>query len=169
MLTTWHWPIAPKSSKIAEENLSKDMHIICDNLKHWKLKLSVNKTFASSFHIRNHLANYQIKVKIPFDNVLKCETNPKYLGIKLDRSLTFKPHLTDLKNKVATRVALVKRLANLSWGASHNILRTSSLALVFPPQSTAHPPGAAVLTATWLILNFTKQCEQLMAASCQPH
>ena len=89
------------------------------------------KTLATNFYIRNHPAPYKFQVKIPTGDILKFEPKSKCFGIKLARNLTFKNHLADLQNKVATRVVLIKRLASLTSGASFQILQTSSLALVF--------------------------------------
>jgi hypothetical protein len=54
---------------------------------------------------------------------------PKYLGVTLDRSLTYNAHLTKTGQKVAARVNIVRKLAGTNWGASADTLRTASLAL----------------------------------------
>ena len=56
---------------------------------------------------------------------------PMYLGVKLDRSLTFH-HLEALCKKLSTTVALLKQLAGSGWGAGAKTLCTSAL-----PRSTA--------------------------------
>ena len=61
------------------------------------------------------MADYQLQVCID-ENHLKFETKPTYLGVTLDQSLMFKVHLTKLKNKVSSRVALIRRLAGTKWG-----------------------------------------------------
>ena len=55
---------------------------------------------------------------------------PTYLGLKLDRALTFHRHLVSLRQKLTTRVGLLRRLAGSSWGAGAITLRTATLALV---------------------------------------
>lgn len=57
--------------------------------------------------------------------------NPKYLGVTLDRTLTYKPHLLRLGEKLKTRNNVIQKLAGSGWGADANTLRTSSLALVY--------------------------------------
>ena len=57
--------------------------------------------------------------------------DPTYHGITLDRSLTYKNHLHKLKQKVFSRVALVRKLSGTNWGTSFDTLRTSTTALVF--------------------------------------
>ena len=49
----------------------------------------------------------------------------------MDRSLTYRHHLESLKMKVASRVALIRKLAGTTWGADAATLRISVLALVF--------------------------------------
>jgi len=55
---------------------------------------------------------------------------PKYLGVTLDRSLTYRRHLESFRKKLTSRVALLRRLAGSSWGAEATTLRTATLALV---------------------------------------
>ncbi|UYV62046.1 hypothetical protein LAZ67_1007609 [Cordylochernes scorpioides] len=52
-------------------------------------------------------------------------------GIHLDRTLTFKTHLTKLKGKLSSRNNILHKLAGSSWGSDANTLRTSALALIF--------------------------------------
>jgi len=56
----------------------------------------------------------------------------KYLGIKLDKTMTFKQHLEGVKDKLKTRNNIIGKLAGTSWGCwALNVLRTSVLALVY--------------------------------------
>ena len=65
------------------------------------------------------------------NNRLEVQQAPKYLGVRLDRTLSFKQHLEDVRAKVTSRVALIRRLAGTTWGASAKTLRLSTQALVF--------------------------------------
>ena len=82
---------------------------------------------------KNHHGGYQLKVESFPGKLLPFQNNQTYLGITLDRSLTFKDHILKLKNKISSRVALIKRLADLTWGCSFNVLRTSTSALLYAP------------------------------------
>ena len=53
------------------------------------------------------------------------------LGVKLDRSLTFRHNLETLRKKLATRVTLLRRLASKGWGAGAKPLRRAALSLVY--------------------------------------
>ena len=79
-------------------------------------------------------------MSVTFDgSVLKHNNNPVYLGLTLDRSLTYREHLTGLSKKIATRVNIIQKLAGSVWGASANTLRTATLALVFSPAEYVAP------------------------------
>ena len=56
---------------------------------------------------------------------------PKYLGITLDRSLTYGVHLKATAAKVSARNSLLRKLAGCQWGASFDVLRSSALALCY--------------------------------------
>jgi len=91
------------------------------------------KTVSSVFHIINQHAGYQLKLESSPGKILPFRNNPTYLGIILDRSLTFKDYVLKLKSKVSSRIALIKRLTGLTWGCTYRVLRTSTTALVCAP------------------------------------
>ena len=94
-----------------------------------RLKLSHTKTVTAAFHLHNREAKRELKVcnigkTLPFCPV------PTYLGVKLDRSLTYRTHLEALRKKLCTRVSLLRRLVGTGWGPSAKTLRTAALSLV---------------------------------------
>ena len=99
-------------------------------LQTWRLKLSHTKTVTAAFHLNNREAKRELKVYsngrlLPF-----CPT-PTYLGVKLDRSLTFRHHLVALRKKLSSRVTLLRRLVGSGWGAGAKTLRIATLSLVY--------------------------------------
>jgi hypothetical protein len=56
---------------------------------------------------------------------------PRYLEVKLDRTLIYKQHLETLTDKLKTRNNIIFKLAGTSWECNANILRISALALVY--------------------------------------
>ena len=99
-------------------------------LQTWRLKLSHTKTVTAVFHLNNQEAKRELKVYnngrlLPF-----CPT-PTYLGVKLDRSLTFRHHLVALRKKLFSRVTLLRRLVSSGWGAGAKTLRIATLSPVF--------------------------------------
>ena len=56
---------------------------------------------------------------------------PKYLGVTLDRSLTYRKRIENVRDKVKSRCNIISKLAGTDWGASAPVLRTSAIALVY--------------------------------------
>ena len=71
-------------------------------------------------------------LKVNFNNeTLPFCYEPKYSGVTLDWSFTYRRHLETLRKKLTSRVALLlRRLAGSGWGAEATTLRTATLALV---------------------------------------
>jgi hypothetical protein len=57
--------------------------------------------------------------------------HPKYLGVTLDRTLTYNAHLTKSSKKVSARINIVRKLAGTGWGAGTETLRTAALTIVY--------------------------------------
>ena len=93
---------------------------------------------SATCHLNNREAKRGLNVNIN-GRRLTCQRTPTYLGVKLDRTLTYRDHLTALRGKVMARSALIRRLAGTSWGASTPTLRTSTLALVYAPAEYCAP------------------------------
>ena len=116
--------------KDLEGTLSQDMSTPSAYLQTWRLKLSHTKMVTTAFHLNNREAKCELKVYnngrlLPF-----CPT-PTYLGVKLDRLLTFHHHLVALHKKLSLRVTLLRRLMGLGWGAGAKTLRIATLSLVY--------------------------------------
>ena len=107
--------------KELERILSQDMTTLSEYLQTWRLKLSHTKTVTAAFHLHNGEAKRELKVcnigkTLPFCPV------PTYFGVKLDKSLTYRPHLEALRKKLCARVSLLRRLVGTDWGASAKTL-----------------------------------------------
>ena len=113
-----------------EDTLSQDMTTLSAYLQTWRLKLSNTKTVTAAFHLHNRETKRELNV-YNNGNLLPPYPVPTYLGVKLDRSLTFRHHIEALCKKLSTRVALLRRLAGSEWGAGAKTLRISALSLVY--------------------------------------
>ena len=110
--------------------LSQDMSTLSAYLETWMLKLSHTNTVTAAFHLNIREAKRELKLYnnsrlLPF-----CPTPPSYLGVKLDRSLTFRHHLVTFRKKLSSRVTLLRRLVGSGWGAGAKTLRIAILSLV---------------------------------------
>ena len=88
----------------------------------WKLKVNHTKTTYTIFTKSSKVAKQEVNLRMGGERIEK-EENPIYLGVQLDRQLTLKRHVQNLKEKATKRLRLVKRLASSTWGADKNTLR----------------------------------------------
>lgn len=102
------------------------------------LKPNPGKTQVCAFHLRNREARRKLNITWRGQQLSHYDT-PKYLGVKLDRSLTFKDHCQETKLKVSARNTIIRKLTGTTWGSQPNVLRTSALALCFSAAEYAAP------------------------------
>ena len=115
-----------------EGTLSQDLATLVAYLRTWRLKLSEAKTVSTAFHLYNMEAKRELKIRLDESSPsLPFCAEPTYLGVTLDRALTFRRHLLSLRKKLTSRISLLKRLVGTGWGAGAETLRTAALALVY--------------------------------------
>ena len=102
------------------------------------LRADPDKTQVSAFHLRNKEANRSLKVEW---NRTKLENtpHPKYLGVTLDCTLSYKEHMHNTMMMVATRNNLLRKLSNSKWGANASTIKTTALALCYSVAEYAAP------------------------------
>jgi len=76
----------------AVEGVLKDIATLSEYLQTWKLKFSTTKTVSTTFHLYNKEAKRELKVKYN-NEILPFCSEPKYLGVTLDMSVTYRRHL----------------------------------------------------------------------------
>jgi len=100
------------------------------------------------------------------DEALPFHSKPKYLGVTLDRSLTYRRHLLSLQKKLTSGAPLLRRLVDLGWGVGVTTLRTATSALVHSTaEHCALLSGAAVLKPASLTLPLTTPCKLWLDAT----
>jgi len=114
------------------------MATVGEYLQTWKLKLSTTKTVSAAFILNNKEAKGELKGKYN-NEILPFFSEHKYLGVKLDRSLTYRRHLESLRKKLTSRVALLRRLADFGWGAGTTTLQAATLSLVHSTEELRAP------------------------------
>ena len=92
--------------KVLERTLSEDITTLSAYLQTWWLKLSHAKTIWQPF-ISTIEAKHELKVKNKGKILPFCPV-PTYLGVKLDRALTYRHHLEALHKKLFTCVSLLR-------------------------------------------------------------
>ncbi len=92
--------------------------------------LSATMTVSSIFHLHNAQVNRELNIFLKGQRI-KHDPNPTYLGVTLDRSLTYHDHLKKTAAKISSRNNLLSKLANTSWGTRAQTLKTTVLALCY--------------------------------------
>jgi len=107
-----------------------DLGKVSEYLQKWCLIPSTTKTVSCVFHLHNAQASRELNI---FLNGMRIMHDPKpvYLGVTLDRTLTYHDHLKKTAAKVNTRNNVLAKLAGSTWGANASTLRSSALALCY--------------------------------------
>lgn len=147
--------IATQTSSLeeGEKILSSDLCKLNNYYEKWRLCPNPNKTEVCAFHLSNSLANKTLNVMFR-EQPVKHNDFPKYLGISLDRSLTYKKHLEITSQKLKTRVSLIKKIAGTNWGAQASTLRTATQSLVYSTAEYCSP--------VWARSHHTKKVDVLL-------
>ena len=82
--------------KVLKRTLSEDMATLSAYLQTWRLKLSHAKTVTAAFHPRNQEARRELKVNYN-GKILPFCLLPTYLGVKLNRELTYRHYVEALR------------------------------------------------------------------------
>ena len=112
-----------------EENLTSALDELHLYYKRNHLHANPTNTQACSFHLRNQEANRPLNITWSGTPLEHC-TNPVYLGVTLDCTLSYKEHVKNTKLKVNSRNNILRKLTNFKWGATAHTLRSTALALV---------------------------------------
>jgi len=113
--------------EVAEERLQ----VAVSAVERWstdnKLDLNIKKSCTFFFSTNTHEANWRPNIQLfnqrmPFGDGPK-EKNPKFLGVTLDRTLSFQDHVADVCRRAESRCKMTFCLASRSWGWKKRNLR----------------------------------------------
>ena len=128
-----------------------------------------------AFHLNNREAKHELSLYNDSNLLPSCPVHT-YLGVKLNRSLTFRHHLQALRKKLSTRVVLLRRLAGSGWDTGAKTFRIAALSLVYSTAEYCAPvwcrsthtrliDALAIVTGC---LRFTPTEDLPVLASIQP-
>ncbi len=118
-----------KSFKELEDVMNKDMEKLAKYFENWRLKPNTTKTVHCIFHLNNRQASRKLNLQMN-EKTIEYDKTPTYLGVVLDRSLTFRYHAEKTKTKLKSRVNLIQKLAGTTWGCSAKTLRITTQAMI---------------------------------------
>ena len=93
-------------------------------------------------------------------NLTHCNL-PVYLGVTLDRTLSYKAHIKKTKKKVGTRNNIIRKLRTSKWGATPTTLRSSALALCYSASEYACPVWERSTHAKKLDATLNETCRMI--------
>ena len=96
------------------------------------------KTQVSLFRLRNRECGKQLNISWNGVNLTHCNL-PVYLGVTLDRTLSYKAHIEKTKKKVGTRNNMIRKRRTSKWGATPTTLMSSALELCHSAAEYACP------------------------------
>ena len=128
------YPTFQEVEQIIEEALGELTHYYRSN----SLRVNPDKTQVTAFHLRDREGKRSLQVSWNGVDMENTDT-PKYLGVTLDRTLSYKTPIHNTKVKVATRNKLLKKLVNSRWGTNADTIRTTTQALCYYTAAYATP------------------------------
>lgn len=100
------YAVQHKCFNAINQALTNDMEAFVNYCKRWRLIPNKTKTVVSCFHLNNQAAYH--KLNVLFDGkILDHDHEPTYLGVKMNRPLTYKQHAEKVAGKLITRNGLI--------------------------------------------------------------
>ena len=125
-----------------------------------QLRANPTKTQVSLFHLRNRECGKQLNISWNGVNLTNCNL-PVYLGVTLDRTLSYKAHIEKTKKKVGTRNNIIRKLRTSKWGATPTTLRSSALALCYSAAEYSCPVCERSTHANKLDATLNETCRMI--------
>ena len=105
------------------------MNLISDWAKEWLVVMNRTKTEATCFSLSPRREEFILQIN---GQEIHQQDTPTYLGVKLDRKLTWPPYISTTHSKALGKMALMKKLEGTKCGANKKILTQAYTANVRP-------------------------------------
>ncbi len=100
---------------VAEKELQRAVTAVAEWSTSKKMVLNADKCEVTFFSTNFHEANWQPTI-IANNTRLHHNPQPKFLGVTLDRLLTFGPHIQNILTKAAARCRVLASFISKAWG-----------------------------------------------------
>ena len=114
------------------------------------------------------ITKLNLKLNMKWNNsVLQYILDPVYLGITLDRILSYKAHMDKLKKKIVSRNNLLQILGNSAWGADYNTSKQTAVALCYSTAEYCAPLWSRSSQTKIIDSKLNKAC-RIITGTLQP-
>ena len=104
-----------RKKELAVKELQELIDIVVKWSKKWKLNLNADKCEVCFFSTDTREANWSPTLLID-GQALKHETNPRLLGVTLDRTLCFNKHVENVTKAATNKLKVLSKLSYSDWG-----------------------------------------------------
>ena len=143
-----------------EETLTTALDGLSESYTTNQLRANPTKKQVSLFHLRNRECGKQLNISWNGVNLTHCNLHV-YLGVTLDRTLSYKAHIEKTKKKVGTRNNIIRKLRTYKWGATPTTLRSSALALCYSAAEYGCPVWERSTHAKKLDATLNETCRMI--------
>ncbi|GFR59550.1 RNA-directed DNA polymerase from mobile element jockey [Elysia marginata] len=119
----------------------------------WGLTINLNKTVTTKFSLKTKERDVTLTMN---GQPLPTEDTQTFLGITLDKRLTWKPHIQKINQKAIRRSQIMKKLSGTKWGANSKILRQVYQGYIRPVMEYAPPAWSTAATSNLTSLSKTQ-------------
>ena len=116
-LTLWN---ASESLPAATIRMQETLNKVGKWAADWGVTINCSKTVATCFSLSTQKETIQLTIN---NKAIPQEDTPTFLGIKLDKRLTWNTHIKETESRATRRLAVMKKLAGTDWGANSKILK----------------------------------------------
>ena len=158
--------VSDTSKEIVQKNLQEDFHRVIKWLDSMDLVTNLKKvkTECMLFGTTQKLKNKTLEIKSNFDSISNTSTY-KYLGVKLDETLSLREHIESVYKKASARLYLLKRIRpNLTTDVALTVYKTM-LIPIFTYCSII--TGNYTQTVESKIINFERKAYDIIFQSQQ--
>ena len=151
--------------KVVEDRLSMALDKLTPYYEVKHLCANPSKTQVCAFHFRNQEAKRQLQVTWSGTAVEHCE-HPVYIGVTLDRTLSFKTHIEKTKSKVCSRNHVLNKLTGTTWWANPQTLKSTAFALCYSAAEYTSPVWERSTHAKKINTALNACCRQITGCLC---
>ena len=107
----------------AQEAVQASIDIVVDWSKRWKLTLNAGKSESAFFSTWTNDAKWRPSLHVDGKPIPFSEA-PRFLGVQLDRQLTFNQHIDTVTRVATSKLRLLRAVTHSDWGWRKKQLRT---------------------------------------------